>query len=554
MLSLKANLDILCISSAQQTLSTIINTMLNRTITLDKKTRLSRCVLWRLQRDFYANSGVKAWLGTVPYYITSNPIIAHGYAMVISGLIRDLLRRQEYDTSQKLYIIELGTGHGRFSFYMLKQLQLLRDIFDPLGVSFQYIMSDFAKSNIEFWSSHPQIKPLLEDGMLDFAQFDAEHDTQIHLIHSNNIFGINSLNNPLVVIANYFFDSIPHDSYHVDAGKFYEALPRVTTSSRNIKNKKPIDTSKINIDFDYVETDPSCYYDDPHLNAVLKYYQETLKKPSTPLVPYAGIQCINRLKKISNNKLLLITSDKAYSYLHEIDGLKNPGAYANGGFFPMVNFHCMHEYFTRAGAQSIVQSYRKGLKTCAVLIGLPKLDDELPETRLAIKEHIEDLSPVDAFNIYREFKKNKKSVELASLASLFQFCHWDPHVFNFFHGRVIETIANADETLRRLFDSGLKKIIQNYYYMPNNQNIPFEVGLVFHTMNNHQQAINHYLLSIDYFGKHFSVLYNCALCYYLLDQPQEALTLFTESLTFEDSDKAKEWVERITQEMNPESS
>ena len=33
-----------------------------------------------------------------------------------------------------------------------------------------------------------------------------------------------SVRNPLVLIANYFFDSIPQDAFHVEGGQLYESL------------------------------------------------------------------------------------------------------------------------------------------------------------------------------------------------------------------------------------------------------------------------------------------------------------------------------------------
>jgi len=42
---------------------------------LDANKRLSRSVLWRLQRQYFDQQGVQSWTeGTVPHYITSNPI------------------------------------------------------------------------------------------------------------------------------------------------------------------------------------------------------------------------------------------------------------------------------------------------------------------------------------------------------------------------------------------------------------------------------------------------------------------------------------------------
>jgi hypothetical protein len=52
--------------------------------------RLSRCVLWEYQRQFFDRRGVAAWSQRiVPSYITNNPSIAAAYARVVLGWLRD---------------------------------------------------------------------------------------------------------------------------------------------------------------------------------------------------------------------------------------------------------------------------------------------------------------------------------------------------------------------------------------------------------------------------------------------------------------------------------
>lgn len=63
--------------------------------------------------------------GIVPHFITCNAFIGRSYAQVLSGFLRDCMRGgngMELDRTEPLYIIELGTGSGKFSFFMLKAL------------------------------------------------------------------------------------------------------------------------------------------------------------------------------------------------------------------------------------------------------------------------------------------------------------------------------------------------------------------------------------------------------------------------------------------------
>lgn len=49
------------------------------------------------------------------------------HVQVLQGFLRDCANgRLALDPSEPLYIIELGTGSGKFSFYMLKALEEVR--------------------------------------------------------------------------------------------------------------------------------------------------------------------------------------------------------------------------------------------------------------------------------------------------------------------------------------------------------------------------------------------------------------------------------------------
>src|SRR2546423_9384940 len=101
-------------------------------VPLEPPRRLSRSALWQMQRNFFARQGVEAWRqGIVPHYITSNPFIANAYAKVVFGFLRDcrsaINQHQAadfpvIDPEQPVYLIELGSGSGRFAFHFLKKL------------------------------------------------------------------------------------------------------------------------------------------------------------------------------------------------------------------------------------------------------------------------------------------------------------------------------------------------------------------------------------------------------------------------------------------------
>jgi hypothetical protein len=91
---------------------------------LEDFTQCSESHLWKLMMSFYDRKGVESWSqGIVPHFITCNSFIGRSYAHVLCGFLRDCMSAKStmpLDQNEPLYIIELGTGSGKFSFFMLK--------------------------------------------------------------------------------------------------------------------------------------------------------------------------------------------------------------------------------------------------------------------------------------------------------------------------------------------------------------------------------------------------------------------------------------------------
>src|SRR5215471_5307319 len=110
---------------------------------LETNVPLSQSVIWRLQRDYYVQRGVKAWSDDkVPTFITSNPFTAEIYARIAFGFLRDC-------GEEPLRILELGAGTGKFCYLFLRHFsELLRsEGIDSQAI--RYCMTDCAEPLIE---------------------------------------------------------------------------------------------------------------------------------------------------------------------------------------------------------------------------------------------------------------------------------------------------------------------------------------------------------------------------------------------------------------------
>src|SRR5215217_5654324 len=178
-----------------------------KVLPLEENQRLSRSLLWRLQRNYFEQQGIDAWSsGAVPHHITSSPFIADAYARVVMGFLRDW---STLDCVQPVHIVELGSGSGRFAYSFLKKFLNLHRNSILKAIPIRYVMTDFTTRNLEYWSTHPWLRPFIKEGSLDFARFDLESDVQFELLGSGEILSTATLSNPLIVISNYVFDSTP---------------------------------------------------------------------------------------------------------------------------------------------------------------------------------------------------------------------------------------------------------------------------------------------------------------------------------------------------------
>ena len=184
-------------------------------------TPLYASVLYKLQAAYYSLSSSAAFdSGDVPSYITTNPFVAHSFATAILHTWRDLRDAGTVIASKPLYVLELGAGSGRLGALLLRELldRAASARIDPALI--RYVMSDFSEAMIGDWEANPVLEELVARGALQFAAFDvakpfATGPVGIHMRGSGKTLTPSHFENPLLVIGNYLFDSLPMDVLRV---------------------------------------------------------------------------------------------------------------------------------------------------------------------------------------------------------------------------------------------------------------------------------------------------------------------------------------------------
>lgn len=234
---------------------------------------LSRSAIWKIQRDYFAECGIEAWnRGEMPHYITNNPFMAKAYAEVVSGWLRDCATLAG-EGSDPVYIVELGSGLGRFAYHFLRRLGTMLSRPRLRSVPFRYAMTDFTAKTIEFWRAHPKLRPLVDDGILDFARFDAAEPGEIYMIEAGYQLELSA--RPMVLLANYVFDSVPQDLFSVRDGQLLESKMDVASSKPGDTLASPCVLSRLQISLEHLPA-PTDYYSDPEFNRILEHYRNNL--------------------------------------------------------------------------------------------------------------------------------------------------------------------------------------------------------------------------------------------------------------------------------------
>lgn len=471
--------------------------------------RFSESPIWELQRSYYEDQGLKAWQSEeVPLYITNNPMIAVAYAEMIFGFLQD--RAGLGYPSEPVTILELGAGAGRLAFHVLKELCELIDFAGITLPPFRYVMSDLADRNIRYWQQHSSLVPYVEQGILDFAHFDAVTDTELHLTQSNMIIRPGDLQQPLLVIANYFFDSIPQELIYVGEGKIYEC--RVSLHyPEGIGDLNPSEMlEKVSPEFHYhraaeYEQESYAYRD------VIELYADKLED-SHILFPAIGLACLERLSQLSKEGFVLLTADKGDHRLENWEFAEPPKLIYHGSFSLTANYHAIQHVFEQKGAESLFTNHHyKNLNVGCILM----LEDPMshPQTRLAYRRFVDRFGPDDFFSMKEWFDEHLDQMELRQILSFWRLGGYDAQLFLQSAKRISDLLPTSDGEEMADIHRGIQLMWTGYYPMEEKHDLALDCGMLLSQMDLFEEALVFFERSGNLEKANSTVLYHLAICY-----------------------------------------
>ena len=486
--------------------------MSTKQFSIEKPTLFSKSKVWDLNESYYKEVGIEAWSsGQVPHNMTSSASVGETYAELILGILKDLSRKRK--NLDPVYIIELGAGHGRLAYHIIIHLEHIIESLELELPPYCFIISDIVESNLAFFDAHPQFQKYFKKGNLDTAYFDAVNSTEIELRHHNKTLNTDSLSQPIIAIANYFFDSIPSDLLHIN-NKEIELMQIELNASIDPKSSSHEALLK-DISIAFNPSDKAApFYEDEAYNNIINEYQ-SVKSDSYFFFPIISLKCISNLKTLSHSGLIVLTMDKGYSQLEDLENRPLPELIIHGSFSTWVNYHALKSYCRKEGGQ-ILEPKMSDFNLQILGLMFVKNKNEYIETQHAYKRYVDDFGPDDYLSLKKWAYKNSTTIQTTHLIALLRLGCYDSNMFMKLLPQLKQLLKSITVKERLRLAQTMEKVWTNYFHINEPQDLANEIAGIFYQLGFYDKALEFYQNSISYFGYKADSYYNKCLCYYQL--------------------------------------
>jgi hypothetical protein len=440
---------------------------------------LSQSVLWRWQRRFYEEQGPAAFTsGVVPWRITSCLLLASAYADAAIAFSRDV--------PGPIQVLELGGGVGRLAFNLMRALK-------DRGAPFHYRSPDASQANLDAAARHPQLREWIKPGQLSLQRLDALAPGALELPAG-----------PVVVVANYLFDSLPHDAWRSEDG--IAAAEHVEVWSPGAE--APLE--KIEWKFVDGATAPS---------AAVAGYAAGFSSGRF-LWPAGSIACIQAISARLRRPHLWLAADKGPAVRAQIEGQDTATLARHGCVSASVNFDALRAWAGwRPFLAPAVPEMRFG--AYALVQGVPS--GAVPSLRAAWGEAAAHNLPLQAEVLLEQLAASDATVP--HLLQALAFTRFDPDALLRVSGLLRDRLSAAMSSAEvAALVAALDETWSNRFDLAEPHDLAFEIATVLHRAGQLSNAATYYRRSIELRGAHATTFFNLALCLLDLGKLAEART------------------------------
>ncbi len=463
-------------------------------VTLEENKRLSESYLWQLQLEAYRRAGPTQWV------VTNTPILASVYAHFLVSFLRDWQATRPdapLELEQPLYVLELGAGSGKFSFLFLQALErTLEQTPGPRLPSVCLVMTDNVHEYQDYWKNHGCLQRFLERGVLDFTDFRVDQDHELNLAYSGRTVTVETMANPLMVIANYFFDQIPQDLFRIRNATLEEGLVTLTTEAAAAGNRSlsllPHRETSVSWRYTFRPTDRRPMFpDDAHFDQILESYldNENLHVPFS--LPTVGLRTIANLLRLSAGKMLFLLGDKGPLSPQEMTQYPCDRLIVDdqGIFSYNVNFDAIRQYVGHT--QGLLWAQGESTHRFHVAVCLWGLSaNEATHFCSTYAQQIGSFSPADYVGLVEWARDERNSLSMKAFLLLLKLGHFDPALLVACNERTLAEIREAGAELRAELFGALRCAWKNLFCVgPSDEIYVLRIAQLFYLVDRGDVAI-----------------------------------------------------------------
>ena len=471
-------------------------------------TPFSKSPIWHSQDRFYATQGIQAWNNKIPYYITNSVFYAESCANWVISLAEAMPDRER----RTFRILEVGGGSGMFAFYFIKHIRKYLINQQNPGWDMAYVLSDFNEANLQNWQTHPWLKEFAAKGWVSFLQLDLKAELSALDAQLKRSPALReSSSGPLLVVANYVLDTLPHDCFTIRKGELQEflldehftvpaesaAAPAVFPGQNDLREQAAVAAG---------------HYADPRWNAVLQECAARSGEQACFTFPAGSLAFIDALQTSLAQPMLLLVADKGFSDWRGMARENALGLALHDNCFSMnVNFAALEAYAAQHGGSCFLSG---GESIQYGILSLGFAFDRISGMHYQLEQHWMRRNPGHFFELIQHMELLKPHVKLEVIVGLLEITGWDPIFFAGQFDVMLASVAYASLPSLQNLGRNLDRIANNVFLMPGCADVFLLLGRLAMALNDMAKAQVYFLLSSQYFPADAERDYQMGICAY----------------------------------------
>jgi hypothetical protein len=355
-----------------------------------------------------------------------------------------------------------------------------------------------------------------------------------------------TVRNPMIVIANYFFDTVPHDVFRIESKKLLEgqvSLERLLeTEEGPVDPASPLHISQIKPHWQYKELRSDRYFEDERLNAVLRHYKHNYRE-GTFIFPTGAYQVLRNMEAMANGRLVLLSSDKGYT---DVDYMlcfsEHRYAIHDGCFSYMVNYDAIGQAFRQGGGHYFhTVGLNLSIQTVCC-ISLPGETHRFERIPYFFNQKYNRTNIVNSMcSLLPDGREENPSLQMDRLIAQLRLHMADPKIFPLLAQEIVDQLPNVSWYYQQDLLQLIEEAWNRFYYFPGEVNLPFWLSQMCFYMDHFDKSLFYMEKTIESFGEHETLFYLKAQSHERLSQWRKALESYEKALELKpDFDDARQ--------------